>query len=295
MTPPATLRPLRLCRFGIQPALKVSVIPLRRPIPQLAHIVRCLAFAIPWLVAGPAHAHRPYFTQMQPILLPDGQRGEMRVIAGDGIFVADPVRLIILDAQNRLIARGPRTRWLTLVCEAPLRCHGYDHSAGEIITADPASFGRGGPVVPPMNERDDLWEIEGGDAVWGVAIHPAPWRQWLSAESAAFLTTSPLTLVFFTFLGVVAGLSFVGFRAPGRTGLQLLLWLGGLALRVTLLAAVVVVLLIVIVMGDTISSVLFGPFFVGVLLAWLLGPRIGRRLRSALVSAHPPAPPAPAP
>lgn len=268
---------------------------MRRPILRLVLFVRCLAFAIPWLVAGPAHAHRPYFTQMQPILLPDGQRGEMRVIAGDGIFVADPVRLVILDAQNRLIARGPRTRWLTLVCDAPLRCHGYDHSAGEIVTADPATFGRDGPIVPPMNERDDLWEIEGGDAVWGVTIRPAPWRQRLSAEGAAFLATSPLTLVSFALLGVIGGLCFVGFRAPGRTGMQFLLWLGGLALRITLFAAVAVVLLIAIVMGDTISSVMFGPFLAGVLLAWLLGPRIGRRLRSALVSARPPAPPAPAP
>ncbi|GAB6841609.1 hypothetical protein JCM2811A_06100 [Methylorubrum rhodinum] len=247
------------------------------------------------LMAGSAWAFPPAsLKRVEPILLPDGQQGTMRIVVGDGLLF-DRVRIAILDAQSRLIARGPRTYQLSLVCDGPLRCYGYDHGSGEVIAPDPATFGKDGPVVRPVDDRDDLTEIDDDATAWGVTVRPATWREWLFAEWAAFRAVSLLEPAFYATLGTIAGLCFVGFRAPGRTGLEFLFWLVGLALRVTLCAGVALVVFVILITTDPITSVVLYPFFAGVLLAWLLGPRINRRLRSALVNARRRAPPAPAP
>lgn len=266
---------------------------MRSPLLQFSSSVWLLA-AMLSLVAGAAWAYPPAsLKRVEPILLPDGQQGTMRIVVGDG-FLSDPVRVVILDAQNRLIARGPRSQWLSLVCEAPLRCHGYDHGSGEVIVPDPATFGKEGPVVRPADDRDDLMELDDGATAWGVTVRPATWREWFFAEWAAFRTVSLLQPAFYATLGTLAGLCFVGFRPPGRTGLQFLLWLVGLALRVVVFAAVALILLVALSLGNTLPSAMSYPILAGVLFAWLIGPRIWRR-RRALVSAHPPTPPAPAP
>ena len=50
----------------------------------------------------PAFAHRPYYTQVEKIRLPNGDIGEVRLLNGDEIMVADPVRAVIVDPQNKL-------------------------------------------------------------------------------------------------------------------------------------------------------------------------------------------------
>lgn len=246
------------------------------------------------LMAGSAWAYPPAsLKRVEPILLPGGQQGTMRILVGEG-FLSDPVRIVILDAQSRLIARGPQTNWLSLVCEAPLRCHGYDHGSGEVIAPDPATFGKDGPVVRPVDDWDDLAELDDGNAIWGVTVRPSTWREWLFAEWVAFRAVSLLQPAFYATLGTIAGLCFVGFRPPGQTGLQFLFWLFGLALWVTLCAAVALILLVALSLGNTLPNVMSYPFLAGVLLAWLIGARIYQR-RRALVSAHLPAPPEPAP
>ena len=57
-------------------------------LPRIALII--LIAVIAGVSSRPAQAHRPYFTRSKVVTLPDGRQGEMRIIAGDGIFL--PIR-----------------------------------------------------------------------------------------------------------------------------------------------------------------------------------------------------------
>lgn len=261
------------------------MIPLRRSALRPAQRGRLLAVAIATGAAGTAQAcSPPDLRRVQPILLPDGQRGEMRIVAGDGLF-ADPVRLVILDGANRLIARSPRTRWLSLVCDAPLRCHGYDHGSGEVIAPDPASFGRDGPVLHPLDEQDDLGEVESGEAVWGVTIRPATWRQWLSAESSLLARTPPAMLGIFAALGLVAGLCGIGIRGLGSTPpSRASMWLFGLLFRLCGLGMVLYAMIVAMALGAAAPIVAVAPALAAGLLVWSL--RLAFPSRSKAVAAR---------
>jgi len=259
------------------------------PVPRSRLRSVTLALILPllsWLAAtGPASAHRPYFTEAQPILLPDGQRGEMRIIAGDGIVVADPVRIIILDAESRLIARGPKTLLLSLVCDAPLRCHGYDHSSGEIIEPDPMTFGQKGSHVPPFSERDNLWDIEDGEATWGVKVRPASWVEWLLAEWSQWRGTSPLAYGLFVSLGLIAGFSSVGLHNPKPTLSGKLLWLAEMLLRLCGLGIALVAMSLALVIGGARPTVMFGVILVAYVAPWGAWLLLRRRSKTSVVAA----------
>ncbi|WP_060768626.1 hypothetical protein [Methylobacterium sp. AMS5] len=248
-----------------------------------------LALILPllsWLAAtGPASAHRPYFTEAQAILLPDGQRGEMRIIAGDGIFVADPVRIVILDAESRLIARGPQTRWLSLVCDAPLRCHGYDHLSGEVIAPDATTFGRDGPLVPSFDERDDLWGIEAGEASWGVKVRPATWAEWLPAEWSQWRDMPLGGYVLLALPGVIAAICSFGVHRPRWTLEGALLWFAGMLLRLFGVGVAVVMFLLGLIMSPMIPSIVFGAALSAYLLVWIILTLIRRRFKTSVVAA----------
>lgn len=209
----------------------------------------------------------------------------MRIIAGDGIFVADPLRIIILDAESRLIAEGPKTWSLSIVCDTPLRCHGYDHSSGEVIEPDPTTFGRDGPIVPPFDERDDLWNIEAGEGSWGIKVRPATWGEWLHAEWSLWRRTSPLAYAVFVSLGVIAGFSTFGLHEPKPTLSGKMLWLAEMLLRLCGLGFVVVVMLFALVMGEAFPSVMVGVVLITYFL--LRGARalLIRRSKQAAVAA----------
>ncbi len=242
--------------------------------------------ALLWLTAtGPASAHSPYFTETQPILLPDGQRGEMRIIAGDGIVAADPVRIIILDAERRLIARGPKTWWLSLVCDAPLRCHGYDHSSGDVIEPDPTTFRQNGAHVPPFSESDNLWDIEDGDDTWGIKVRPASWVEWLSAEWSQWRGTSPLAYGLFVSLGLIAGFSSLGLHHPKPTLTGKLLWLAEMLLRLCGLGIVLVTMSIILVTRDVRPTVMFGVVLTAHVTLWGAWFLLRRRSKPAAIAA----------
>jgi hypothetical protein len=56
----------------------------------------------------PGSAHSPYFSRSAEISLPDGSRGQLRLLHGDGIMASDPVRLVLLDPSGRLLARSEK-------------------------------------------------------------------------------------------------------------------------------------------------------------------------------------------
>ena len=110
------------------------------------------------IVASPARAHRPYFTQVEKITLPDGQRGELRVLNGDGIFFADPQRVLLLNADGNLIARSYQAVPMVISCEHPDQCRIVDLSSDTILEIDPATF-RFVPIVYCFRDEvlDQIW------------------------------------------------------------------------------------------------------------------------------------------
>jgi hypothetical protein len=129
-----------------------------------------LTLSAAFICASPAFAHRPYFTQVETIRLPNGEMGEARLLNGDGILGPDPVRVVVIDGQGRLLARSHKSRSMALACRREGQCLIFDFSAGKILDPIPSSFHRG-PVVPGLSdrERDGLWELEDGSESWGFA------------------------------------------------------------------------------------------------------------------------------
>ncbi|MBG0797384.1 hypothetical protein IYX23_06815 [Methylocystis sp. L43] len=125
--------------------------------------------------ANSALAHSPYFSKAEKITLPSGKSGELRLVHGDGIFWVDPIRVLALDEEGRMIARSPPSPSMALSC-LNTRCRVFDPAEGAVLELDPSTF-RIGAVVPAIDNADhDLnWEFYGNDnESWG-------WR-WRKAD-----------------------------------------------------------------------------------------------------------------
>lgn len=124
-----------------------------------------------------AFAHSPYFTISQPIRLPDGTLGEMRLLHGDGIMAADLARIVLFDSAGRLLAKSHRSTGLTMLCEPDrLSCRGYDRHSREVIVFDPPRFKSDGPLLSDMGDRrdnDPIWALEADPENWGFLRKPA--------------------------------------------------------------------------------------------------------------------------
>jgi hypothetical protein len=70
----------------------------------------------------------------------------MRLFHGDGVYVADPVRLIVLDATGHLVGYSHETFPISIICAAERKCVGYDHRNGIILEFDQATKSVG-PVI----------------------------------------------------------------------------------------------------------------------------------------------------
>lgn len=117
---------------------------------------------------APARAHSPYFSQAEKIVLPNGKLGELRLLHGDGILWADPIRVLALDEEGRMIARSPPSPNMALLC-VKARCRVFDLDEGAVLELDPSTFSFGA-VVPAIDnpDRDLNWEIYGSDdESWG--------------------------------------------------------------------------------------------------------------------------------
>jgi len=241
-----------------------------------------LALTLLPLAAAPALAHSPYFTQAEPIVLPDGRPGEMRLLHGDGIFFADPVRIVVLDRDKRLLARSEQHVPLSLICDRNRSsCWGYDHWSHQVLLLDAASFRTGGQVVPGAKERDGLWNIEAGIDSWGFTARDASIAEYIEAEWA-LARRLPVALAGVMALGgLMTVLGVVGLRRPtSPKWWRLGLWAAGILLRIAGTAfAVIIALYFGVLIGFSLTTWL-GGLFVGASLV-LLTRALARRARAA--------------
>jgi hypothetical protein len=233
---------------------------------------------------GPASAHSPYVSRVEPILLPDGRAGEVRRLHGDGIFFGDPERIIVVDQNGRLLARSQRGGPMSLVCKDRI-CAGYDHARDQVLNLDAATFRAGGPVVPDKYSNSweldrDIWQIEDGEEHWGFKVHDASYSEWLSAEFA-LVRERFLALVIMSIPSGAATLGALVVRraliSRGRSKLMILIRIAvGLAGCAGVVVALFVALYLAALIPMSTSAFLVGLSFGGILVA--LAAHVLRRL-----------------
>jgi hypothetical protein len=209
---------------------------IRKPVPIFCSFLRLLVF-----YASPSKAHRPYFTAVQQIELPDGTLGEIRILHGDGIIVSDPMRSIVAGIDGRLLARTPHTQAMVILCSREHRCRAFDLRRNLVFETEPATF-RAGPIVPIRDdEREYLGEIERGDQSWGFRPRPASLFEIVEANFA-YAPSRAFNLALTAFRGVASLIIFAGLHRPRSTKrLNRLLWTGGVMLRLTFAAIAIVI------------------------------------------------------
>ncbi|WP_166141523.1 hypothetical protein [Methylosinus sp. RM1] len=186
--------------------------------------------------ARAAEAHSPYFSAAETITLPDGERGELRLLHGDGIFWAAPIRVIAIDNAGRMIARSDASPSMAFSC-ANASCRVLDLARDIVLELDPDTF-RKGPVVPAVDDeqRSKNWELFGShsDEGWGWRTRPADlFEQFLGTIALAMRLS--YSVVFTLIAGFVPGSTILLWRTERRPLRQALVIVRALALGLLVL------------------------------------------------------------
>ena len=230
------------------------------------------------VASSPAFAHRPYYTQVEKIRLPNGDIGEVRLLNGDEIMVADPVRAVIVDPQNKLLALSPKTHAMAVSCDADRHCLIVDLIHDRVFELDPATFASG-PTQPSVSpgERTEDWDLESASGNWGFVVRAATGSErWAANWTFANETRAASILV--VILGALGGVCLVPIRLSVATPrfrllLQSILFVGGLLVFMGLAGFV---FLMVVVGGGSLDFSLLA-FVVGACFSWFATRAIGRR------------------
>jgi hypothetical protein len=225
-----------------------------------------IAYLLILVQVDPSFAHRPYFTQVEKIVLPDGQIGEMRLLHGDGIIVSDPVRLIVLDSAGRLIGYsredfGP----YTIICSVDKRCLGYKHDHRLILEFN-ATEPFTGPVVTDGISAD-LWN-KAREVSMNIHMRRPTLQEyvWANITLAKFYF---FYVVFIVVVGLLVGLVgwlLWGIGTGGSVGIlaKFVFWIFMLSIEFVLL----VISLVPVILAGHLSGIVwlvslcFGVFFV---------------------------------
>lgn len=213
-----------------------------------AMLVRLFVFAAILAFAGvPAWAHSPYFTQIEKIDLPDGTEGELRLLHGDGILVGDPVRIIAIDSQERLLARSEHGAVAHILCGQAGRCNAYIDD--RILELAPGA--EPGPVIAKALREygsDERYALEASTQSFGFSARAPSFKESITV-SLGVAKRFPLLTLFHFALGALLILSIAGLVVgPLKHAGRMWIVLGILmALIVVALLAVMSVLLMLIV------------------------------------------------
>ena len=150
--------------------------------------------------AQPVHAHSPYFTDLQAITLPDGRPGQIGILHGDGVFMADPAWVVVI-ADGYAVARSHMSVPWALSCRSGESCRVLDADEGLALELDPASFRQNVPVPDP-SDREKLWPLERGTETWGFQTRRATLAERVLAR-AGLAADFPGTILFLTLCGFV--------------------------------------------------------------------------------------------
>ncbi len=111
---------------------------------------------------GPAVAHNPYFSQSEPISARQHQAVTLKLLYGDGIFISDPVRAVVVDRGGTLLAASPSSAALQIFCvnDDPQRqCLVYDELSLSVYQPAEAQWRDDGPLAKdgrPQRYPEDI-------------------------------------------------------------------------------------------------------------------------------------------
>lgn len=91
----------------------------------------------------PAVAHSPYYTQAERLSGSGDQAVLMKLLHGDGIFFADPIRAVIVTGNGKLLAASPMSTTLFISCnraKARRECIAYDELRQRIYTPNRSNW-----------------------------------------------------------------------------------------------------------------------------------------------------------
>ncbi|WP_269584958.1 hypothetical protein [Roseibium sp. Sym1] len=145
-----------------------------------------------------AFAHSPYYTQQLELSGPDGEKLFLKILNGDGVVVADPQQVIIVNKKGRLRAATPTSVALFLICASDKRiesCVVYDTHNGLLYQPLPPRFETGAVVEKdgkPINYPD--YET----TFFGFSVREA--TPWEIAKYEFLSICSEPVVTFFTIL-----------------------------------------------------------------------------------------------
>lgn len=84
------------------------------------------------LSCGPASAHRPHFSEPEVISAEGYSAVQLKLLHGDGVLFADPIRAVVVGQDGELLAASPQSPALRLSCDRHNQCLVYDELAFKI-------------------------------------------------------------------------------------------------------------------------------------------------------------------
>jgi hypothetical protein len=206
------------------------------PVCRVLLLAFSLALPLTMAHVDPSFARAPILANVIPVDLPDGQVGEMRLFHGDGVIVADPVRLIVLDATGHLVGYSHESFPVSIICSEARKCVGYDHPNGVILEFVPTTNVLGPAISDELFAG--LW-FGPRNTTMNMRTRAPTWSEF-AAANLQMAEGSRTELVFIAVAGACMALLALMLRAfaVGR-GLgfcvQLVLWIVALGLEFVLL------------------------------------------------------------
>lgn len=142
-----------------------------------------------------AWAHSPYYSSTESFSANGQDDITLKLLNGDGIFFADPMRAVVVDQHGNLLAASPMSTALTLVCTitAPQRtCFAYDELSQVIYEPKPDLWQDAGTI-----EKDGrpIAYPEDGMTDFGFAQRSATATEVVRAELAGAVKSLPSTTI----------------------------------------------------------------------------------------------------
>ena len=187
--------------------------------------------------ADSSFSREPSLAAVVPIDLPDGQTGEMRLFHGNGVYVEDPVRLIVLDATGHLVGYSPESFPISIICSTERKCVGYAHRQGVVLEFDPTTKYLG-PVITD-GPGAGLW-FGSRNTILNIRVR-APTSSEFAAANWEIVkdNSTEIALIFVAgvfMLALVLALIRFGVRASFGVFVQFIIWIVVLGSEFILLA-----------------------------------------------------------
>lgn len=142
---------------------------------------------------GPASARTPIFSQSAPIYASLHEAATLRLLAGEGDLLSDPVKAVVVSQDGKLLAASPLSASLRLLCkdiDNERRCVAYDDITRTIYLPSERDWQDHGliekdgqPLILPEDISSDF----------GFSGRPATLGEIVRFETAGLLASWPTT------------------------------------------------------------------------------------------------------